>query len=142
MTRLDKIQHEFVECIPDQLTLGIAYVSIAYATVAHRCCCGCENVVFTPLAPGRWKLAFDGRSISLDPSIGNWSFPCQSHYWIERNRVYWHATWTSEQIEQGRARTRKLINDDIKNDGDSESVSLPVPHRQRGWLGWLRNKLR
>ena len=35
---------------------------------------------------------FDGRTISLNPSIGNWSYPCRSHYWIKGNRVVWDGT--------------------------------------------------
>ena len=45
-----------------------------------------------------------GASVSLDPSIGNWNFPCQSHYWIDRNRVRWAGRWTPEQIDRGRQR--------------------------------------
>uniref|UniRef100_UPI002AD4C885 DUF6527 family protein n=1 Tax=unclassified Frankia TaxID=2632575 RepID=UPI002AD4C885 len=90
MTKLLEVRHEFVEYIPEQLVPGVVYVSIPYATVTHQYCCGYGNEVNTPLAPGRWKLMFDGRSISLSPSIGNWSFSCQSHYWIERNQIEWH----------------------------------------------------
>jgi hypothetical protein len=52
------------------------------------------------------ELIFDGRSISLDPSIGNWSFPCKSHYWIRSGRVRWAGMWTHEQIEGSRAADR------------------------------------
>ena len=45
------LKHEFVEFIPDKLEDGIVYVSIRYATVAHKCCCGCGTEVVTPLAP-------------------------------------------------------------------------------------------
>lgn len=82
---------------------GMIYVSIPYAIVAHRCCCGCGGEVFTPLSPTDWKLIFDGQSISLHPSIGSWSFACQSHYWIERNAVKWDRHWSREEIEAGRA---------------------------------------
>ena len=78
------LRHEFVEFIPDKLADGVVYVSIPYATVAHKCCCGCGMEVVTPLSPTDWELIFDGESISLDPSIGNWSFDCKSHYWIRQ----------------------------------------------------------
>jgi len=74
--------------------------------VAHKCCCGCGQEVVTPLSPTYWKLTFDGRSISLDPSIGNWSFPCKSHYWIRSGKVRWAGMWTHEQIEAGREADR------------------------------------
>jgi hypothetical protein len=99
------LHHEFVEFIPEQLNDGTIYVSITYATVAHRCCCGCGNEVITPLSPTDWKLLFDGQSISLDPSIGNWSFDCKSHYWIKRNEVKWAERWSQEEV--GAATTGK-----------------------------------
>jgi hypothetical protein len=70
---------EFVASIPDRLAEHTLYVSMEYATVAHQCCCGCGLEVVTPLSPTDWKLTYDGVSVSLHPSIGNWSFPCRSH---------------------------------------------------------------
>jgi hypothetical protein len=63
---------------------GVLYVSPGYATVTHLCCCGCGAEVVTPLSPTDWKLTFDGVAISLSPSVGNWSLPCRSHYFIDR----------------------------------------------------------
>jgi hypothetical protein len=96
------LSHEFVEYIPDQLKDGVIYVSINFATVAHKCCCGCGKEVVTPLSPTDWKLTYDGQSITIDPSIGNWSFACQSHYWIQRNKVKWAQQWTPAEIKAGR----------------------------------------
>lgn len=76
------LTHQFVEFIPDQLQEGILYVSLQYATAAHICCCGCGEEVITPFSPSDWQLTFDGVTITLSPSIGNWSFACRSHYWI------------------------------------------------------------
>lgn len=100
------LTHEFVEYIPETLRGGVVYVSVAFATVAHRCCCGCGKEVVTPLSPTDWKLIFDGETVSLDPSIGNWSFECRSHYFIRRSRVQWAGQWSQEQIEAGRRRER------------------------------------
>lgn len=97
------LRHEFVESIPDVVQPGTVYVSIVYATAVHKCCCGCGQEVVTPLSPTDWKLVFDGETVSLDPSIGNWSFPCQSHYWITRDRVRWAEKWSKEEIAVGRA---------------------------------------
>jgi Family of unknown function (DUF6527) len=63
-------------------------------------------VVVTPFSPTDWKLTFDGETVSLHPSIGNWSFKCRSHYWIRENEVHWAARWTDEDIEAGRQRDR------------------------------------
>src|SRR5260370_32084042 len=103
MKRATVLTHEFVEYIPDDLKDGTIYVSMAFATVAHKCCCGCGNEVITPLSPTDWKLIFNGQSISLDPSIGNWNFPCQSHYWIRQDEVVWARRWSRKKIEAGRA---------------------------------------
>lgn len=103
MTRLHVLTHEFVECIPSELEDGTIYISIIYATLVHRCCCGCGSEVVTPLSPTDWKLTFDGQSISLHPSIGNWSLACRSHYWINNNRIDWAAKWSQSQIDAGRA---------------------------------------
>src|SRR5712672_2590445 len=102
MTRQMTITHEFVDYIPDTLKEGVIYVCIPFATVVHKCCCGCGNEVVTPLSPTDWKLIFDGQSISLYPSIGNWNFACQSHYWIKSNRVKWSPRWSQEKINGGR----------------------------------------
>lgn len=100
------LKHEFVEYIPKDVREGTIYVSIPYATAIHKCCCGCGGEVVTPLSPTDWKLIFDGESVSLDPSIGNWNFVCQSHYWIKHNRVTWAPRWSREKIESGRAYDR------------------------------------
>lgn len=94
--------HEFVEYIPNNLEAGVLYISITFATAAHLCCCGCRREVTTPFTRTDWKLIYDGESVSLQPSIGNWSFPCQSHYIITGNSVRWVDRWSPERIVQGR----------------------------------------
>lgn len=106
MTRHTALTHEFVDYIPDDLKEGVVYVCIQFATVVHKCCCGCGREVVTPLSPTDWTLIFDGDTISLAPSIGNWSFPCRSHYWIRRDRVTWAPQLSAKQIEAGRAYDR------------------------------------
>src|SRR5437899_984797 len=89
-----KLRHKFVEFVPDTLEAGVLYVSVAHGTAVHRCCCGCGREVVTPLTPTDWKVIFDGDTVSLYPSIGNWNFPCRSHYWITHNRVEWAEDWS------------------------------------------------
>ncbi|MGC1687097.1 MAG: DUF6527 family protein [Candidatus Acidiferrales bacterium] len=101
-----KLTHKFVTSAPEQLEDRTLYISMEYASVIHKCCCGCGQEVVTPLSPTDWKLIFDGKTVSLDPSIGNWSFTCQSHYWIRNNTVQWAAKWTKEQIRRGQAKDR------------------------------------
>ncbi|MGB6947095.1 MAG: DUF6527 family protein [Bryobacteraceae bacterium] len=101
------LKHEFVQFIPEELTEGTVYISIRFATVAHLCACGCKTKVVTPLKPTDWKLIFDGKTISLDPSIGNWSFPCRSHYWIRNNKVRWAEDWSQSRIDANRTYDRR-----------------------------------
>jgi hypothetical protein len=104
--RQESFKHQFVEFIPEELQDGTVYVSMRFATVAHLCACGCGTKVVTPLKPTDWKLTFDGKTITLDPSIGNWSFPCRSHYWIRNNRVRWAEDWSQSRIDAKRAHDR------------------------------------
>ena len=106
MKRISHLQHEFVEHIPADVGDATLYISIPFATAIHKCCCGCGMEVVTPFSPTDWKLTFDGDSVSLNPSIGNWSFACQSHYWIERNTVNWAPRMTQREIDAGRAHDR------------------------------------
>ncbi len=74
------LQHRFVETIPDEIEEGYIYITIKYCTATHKCVCGCGNEVTTPITPNMWQLTFDGKSISLYPSIGNRSFDCKSQF--------------------------------------------------------------
>ncbi|MBS1759568.1 MAG: hypothetical protein JST23_05520 [Bacteroidetes bacterium] len=96
------IQHKFVEFIPDILEEGVLYISVDYCTAVHKCICGCGNEVVTPISPTDWELRFDGKTVSLSPSIGNWSFECKSHYFITRNKIRLARHWEDWEIEEGR----------------------------------------
>lgn len=104
MMRHLRLEHRFVKHIPETLEPGVLYVSVEYGSAAHSCCCGCGEEVVTPITPTDWKITYDGESISLWPSIGNWNLPCRSHYIIERGRVNEALPWTNEQIAAERRR--------------------------------------
>ena len=87
--RIDKLRPVYVEQLPDLLDPGLLYVSMKYAICAHSCACGCGKKVFTPLGLNDWQLYYDGETITLTPSIGNYSFLCHSHYFIRKNRIVW-----------------------------------------------------
>lgn len=99
MMRTRTLEHRFVRSIPRELEGGILYVSMEYATVVHSCCCGCGEQVVTPLSPTDWRMIYDGESVSLMPSIGNWQLPCRSHYVIRRGRVIEAGPWSPEQVD-------------------------------------------
>lgn len=81
------IEHKFVEFIPEVLEEGVLYISIDHCTAIHLCICGCKSEVVTPISSRGWELQFNGKSITLSPSIGNYNFHCRSHYYIKRNKI-------------------------------------------------------
>ena len=99
MTRMTQLRPEFVEFIPAKPQPGVLYVSRKYKTATHLCCCGCGNKVVTPLNPSAWSFSAAGDKVSLHPSIGSWSLPCKSHYWIRGNRIQWAGGMSQRQIE-------------------------------------------
>ena len=105
--RYPKLEHLFVDHIPEAIEPGVLYISMNYVTATHQCCCGCGNEVITPITPTDWSLIFDGESISLSPSIGSWTLPCRSHYFIDRGRVIEAPPWSERQVAAERARDRR-----------------------------------
>lgn len=130
------MRHEFVEFVPDQLEEGVLYVSLHFSTAVHKCACGCGHEVVTPFSPTDWAMIFNGECVSLTPSVGNWSFPCRSHYWIERGRVVWAPSWSEREIAEGRERDtrRKVSYFDVV---ESKAASKPAKGRWRRLFGWL-----
>ena len=94
--------HKFVKAFPDKLDEGTLYVSVEFGTAAHLCFCGCRSEVYTRFSPRDWSMRFNGETVSVSPSIGNWSFDCQSHYILDGGRVHWADKWSRERIELGR----------------------------------------
>ena len=111
------IQHKFVEFIPNQIEQDVLYISVEYKTAVHWCICGCGNKVVTPLSPTDWELRFNGKTVSLSPSIGNWSFECKSHYFITRNKIRFARRWEDWEIEEGRKVDTKNKNWFFKKKG-------------------------
>lgn len=109
------VQHRFVEFMPTVLEQGILYISIEYCTATHLCVCGCGNKVVTPISPTSWQLSFDGKTVSLYPSIGNWNFECQSHYWINSNKIEHAGKCSRKQILDGRSRDEKAKEEYYKD---------------------------
>jgi hypothetical protein len=136
------IRHEFVDLAPESLEEGVLYVSIKFGSAVHNCFCGCGIKVATPFTPTDWSLTFDGDTVSLWPSVGNWDLPCRSHYVIKRDIVHWAGDMTREEIEGGRVadRRRKAAYYDAKPldraTAPLSEASKPVPERKRSF--WSR----
>lgn len=131
MIRHKRLEHRFIDHIPERLEAGILYVSMEYATSAHSCCCGCGEEVVVPFTPTDWKMTYDGETISLQPSIGNWTLKCRSHYVIRRGRVIEADPWSDEQIEAERRRDRASKARYYNNSQQSEApVQLEITEKQ------------
>lgn len=135
----------FVGDMPERLEDGHLYISHRHALAIHLCCCGCRNEVVTPLSPAEWQLNVRHRKVSLSPSIGNWDFPCRSHYWIRSNRIEWASQMSDAQIAAVRARDRSDLARHIAQvnairDGRSPWVALrkPIVTAWRAMLRLLR----
>ena len=129
--------HELIERFLDEPQEGVLYISMEFATALHLCMCGCAEPVITPLTPTDWRMTYDGETVSLAPSVGNWSVPCQSHYWLEGGRVRWSGRWGAEQIAAGRARDR--LAKARQFDGVPPTAARPQrARRPRAWRRLLR----
>lgn len=121
------MNHKFVDKIPDIIEDKVLYISMEYETVIHKCACGCGNEVVTPLSPVDWSLTFNGETISLEPSIGNWSLDCKSHYWITKNRVKWSTKLSTDEIEKVKASDLEA-----KKDHFEKTNSKPIELKNKG----------
>lgn len=133
------MQHRFVETIPDAVEDGVLYISLKYCTAIHKCVCGCGNEVVTPISPTDWKLIFDGKTVSLSPSIGNWSFNCQSHYWIKRNEIVYAREWDKEEIQFGRTNDEKRKAKYYNKENESVSSVTKRPKKKKRWKKFLKS---
>ena len=141
MRQRTALQHEFVELMPSKLVAGTVYISMEYATASHLCCCGCGERVVTPLSPTDWSMTYNGQSVSMHPSIGNWSFRCRSHYWIRSGRVEWAGDMSDEAIEAGRRADRRA-KDRMFGEPISHLPARQASPTRKGFADWLRGLIR
>ena len=81
----------------------------------------------------------DGVSVSLSPSIGNWSEKCESHYWIINNRVQWASRFSRREILQTRRlreweRERYFSTNANDATADFEAERFPIVTSIRRYL--------
>jgi hypothetical protein len=107
MQKLTKIKLLKVHYVPKALESGILYVSEEFGACLHLCACGCGTKVSTPIGPTDWALEETQAGPTLAPSVGNWQFPCKSHYYIRGGQIVWAGAWTPEQIKSGRRAEEK-----------------------------------
>lgn len=136
---IELIRPEFVEAVPEHLEEGLLYISIRFRTAAHLCACGCGSRIVTPIKPAKWSLTYDGESISLWPSVGNWQKRCRSHYIIKNGKVNWAGAWTEREIAAGRARDRAALRNYYSEVTVEDPESAVTPSREKG--RWFRRQL-
>ncbi|WP_139273235.1 DUF6527 family protein [Mycobacterium paraffinicum] len=115
MSAIYRFAHTFTDVVPAEIEEGILYVSLQYALIVHLCACGCRTKVVCNLDPADYALAFDGESITIWPSIGNWDFYCRSHYNIQCSYVRWvpqmsHPEVTAARVAARRAKKQKSLS--------------------------------
>ena len=135
LTESPRLRHEFVELVPEVLEGNVLYISIKYRTAVHLCCCGCGVEVATPLSPAEWQLTFDGETVTLYPSIGNWNLNCRSHYWIRRDRVEWARTWTAREVAKAKQRDRSATEKQfaVMNKQSDDAIRDEASRRDTLW---------
>jgi hypothetical protein len=138
---MNRYSHQFTDRLPPSLEPHVLYVSMKCGTVVHLCACSCGRKVVTPLTPKDWKLTFDGETLTLYPSIGNWQYPCRSHYWIRNSRVIWafHEDETRQSapsLDREQRRLSMQAKTKAKPQGDRNGKEiLKLWNRLRGRLG-------
>jgi hypothetical protein len=144
--RVKHLTPQFVESFPAKLEHGELYLAMEFGTAAHLCACGCGTKVITPFSPTDWQMSFDGENVSLKPSVGNWAFPCRSHYWVRSGRIEWAGDMSQEAINAGRKRDRDAKaraqagkpGSNPQQPLPTAQPSLPAPSffgKIRQWLG-------
>jgi hypothetical protein len=149
--KIKQIRPETVEFIPERIEEGVLYISERYRTAVHKCCCGCGQEVVTPLSSAEWSVKRNGSRVSLWPSIGNWSYPCRSHYVIRDSRVLEAKAMTERQIQRVKAidRADKTVQIRHTNNAKGAAVLVPKPngpvtptHERQLSMSWLQHLFR
>lgn len=91
MERINELKPAYVNHMPDVFEPGILYISDPFGLAIHLCACGCGGQTVTPLSDKEWKLTDKGGTITLRPSIGNFSGenPYHAHYYVTDNKIEW-----------------------------------------------------
>jgi hypothetical protein len=141
--KIKVLRAEYVVSFPAELKEGVLYISEEYSTAAHKCCCGCGEKVLTPLNPAKWRLTKSAAGVSLRPSIGNWKFACQSHYWINDNHVIDAGMMSKQKIEAVKTRDKRDNHRYIeqKNRSGANHIASPKSPAERSGETGIASKL-
>lgn len=116
--------------MPSRMREGELYISVKHRLTEHLCACGCGEEISLPLGRCDWRIVFDGETISLSPSVGNWRLPCGSHYIIHENATKWCRPWSQSDVIRNRKRDQ------------AEKLKEIAKRRPRmRWLRWVGRTL-
>lgn len=130
--RPTEVRWRFVDYIPEQLEQGVIYIALEFGAIMHLCLDGCGELISTPLNPAQWALTFDGETISLWPSVGNWDLPCHSHYIIRRSKIIWARKWSGAAIAAGAESDRLAVHRRFENVEFAEPPEAAMLSRLKG----------
>ncbi|GAN94649.1 hypothetical protein Gbth_076_041 [Gluconobacter thailandicus F149-1 = NBRC 100600] len=122
-----------VERFPKVIESGILYWSQEYEMSAHRCACGCGDVIQLPVDELNFRITQDSQGVTLRPSVGNWGV-CDAHYYITNGRVEWLEQMSPAAIAAGRQ-----AEDDRRKNYYSRQQSWVK--RVRNWFGNLKKRI-
>lgn len=122
------MKHQFVETIPEDIEDSILYISLEYNVTKHLCPCGCGDEIVASLSPARYQLSYDGETVSMTPSFGNWSHECGSHYCIIEDKI----VWANSMSRQRRESVIEKDKVDLKKQVDS----------QKSWIDKIKSFIR
>lgn len=89
--KLTEITPKYVNFLPpvSKMKQGVLYISKLYKTTSHLCACGCGNEIVLPFGLHGWTLTESLSGVTMRPSVGSYSLPCRSHYFITDNQIEW-----------------------------------------------------
>lgn len=79
------LTYKKVETMPDLEGFedNVVYISDKFGVAIHKCMCGCGIQTVMPIGEKGWNYNIDKNdNLSMHPSVGNYQFPCESHYII------------------------------------------------------------
>jgi hypothetical protein len=110
MTPTGRYVSAFVDSFPTPMEPGVLYVSSTYSSAGHLCPCGCGGEIVTRLSPARYSVVFDGE-VSLRPSVAAVGLSCNSHYFITRGQVDWHASLGRHEESTARKADQRAVEE-------------------------------
>jgi len=84
--RKESVTPEYIEFMPevDDMKENTIYISLKFSVTGHRCLCGCGSLTILPINNDGWNMTDNDNKLTFTPSVGNFQYPCKSHYIITK----------------------------------------------------------